>query len=239
GPGVVVGGGLRCRGARSRLGNEYPLVVARHDLHEARLHVDPVAQDAGGVGRSGQLDVAPDQVAYEADLVGLVEPLDVDHAEVATPPEIALDVQHVRDATGHAGAEIPPGAAEHDAPAARHGLAAVVADALDDRVNPAVAHAEPLPGHATHERFAAGRAVEGDVADDDVVLGDERALLRREDDERAAREPLAPVVIGVALEREADAARDESAQALPGGAGEVNLDRIVGKPLAAPLLRDM
>src|SRR4029453_4243225 len=214
-------------GACPRLGHEYPLVVTRHDPHEARLHGDPVAQDPGGVGRPGELDVAPDQVAHEANLVGLVEPLDVHHAEVAAPPEIAVDVEHVRDAAGHVGGEGSPGGAEADDAAARHVFAAVVADALDDRVNPAVAHAEPLTGHAANERLAAGRAVEGDVTDDDVLLGDERALARREDDERAAREALAPVVVGVALEREADSPRDESAEALPRRAGEVDLDRLV------------
>src|SRR5262249_61351102 len=104
-----------------------------------------------------------------------------------------------REAPGHAGGEIPPGPGEHDAPAARHVLAAVDADALDDRVDPAVAHAEPLPGHAAHERFAAGRAVEGDVADDDVILGDERALLRRERAYCAPREHLPRVDIDVDL----------------------------------------
>ncbi len=37
----------------------------------------------------------------------------------------------------------------------------------------AVAHAEPLAGPAAEEGLAAGRAVERDVADQDVVLGDE------------------------------------------------------------------
>src|SRR4029077_829868 len=146
--------------------------------------------------------------------------------------------EHVRDAAGHAGGEVPPGAAEHDDAAAGHVFTAVVADAFDDRVDSAVADAEPLTGHAADERLAAGRAVEGHVADDDVLLGDERAAARRGDAERAAREPLAPVVVGVALEREGDAPWDEGAEALPGRSGEVDLDRVVGEPLAAPLLRD-
>src|SRR5262249_50920916 len=229
GPDQLREGRLSPLGARPSLGHEHALVVARHDLHEARLEGDPVAENAGRVGRSGELDVAPDQVAHETDLVGLIEPLDVHHAEVTAPPEIAVDVEHVRDTARHAGSEVPPGTAEYDDPAARHVLASVVADTLDDRVDPAVAHAEPLAGHAAHAGLATRRAVEGDVADDDVLLGDERALLRREDDERAAREPLAPVVVGVALEGEADTARDESAEALPGRAGEVNLDRVVGE----------
>ena len=69
--------------------------------------------------------------------------------------------------------EVAPGAAEHDDAAAGHVLAAVVAHALDDGVDAAVAHAEALAGHAADVGLAAGRAVERDVADDDVLLGDE------------------------------------------------------------------
>ena len=56
-------------------------------------------------------------------------------------------------------------------PAAGHVFAAVVADALDDGADAAVAHAETLAGHAADVGLAAGRAVEGDVADDHVFLG--------------------------------------------------------------------
>ena len=44
----------------------------------------------------------------------------------------------------------------------------------------AVADAEPLAGPAAEEGPAAGRAVEGDVADQDVVLGDEPRRLGRD-----------------------------------------------------------
>ena len=72
------------------------------------------------------------------------------------------------------GAEVAPGRAEHDDAAAGHVLAAVVADALDDRSGAGVAHAEPLADDAAQEDLAAGRAVGDDVAGDDVLLGDER-----------------------------------------------------------------
>src|SRR5207249_10520840 len=59
-------------------------------------------------------------------------------------------------------------------------------------------------------------------------------LFRSEDDQSAAREPLAPVVVGVALEREGDPPRHEGTEALAGGAGEVDPDRVIGQPLTAP-----
>src|SRR6267378_2529710 len=109
----------------------------------------------------------------------------------------------------------------------------------DDRVDPAVAHAEALARDAAHVGLTARRAIEGDVADDDVVLGHEGAAAWWIDDELAAREPLPPVVVGVALEAEGDPARDERAEALAGRAREVDTDRVVGQPLATPALGDV
>ena len=126
-----------------------------------------------------------------------------------------------------------PGRPEHDHAAAGHVLAAVIAHALDHRVDAAVAHAEALARHAADVGLAAGRAVERDVADDDVFLGDEGRAVRRVDDDLAARQPLADVVVGVAFERQRDAARHERAEALPGRALEVQLDRVVRQPVGA------
>ena len=54
--------------------------------------------------------------------------------------------------------------------AAGHVFAAVVADAFDDRLRAAVANAEPFAGDAAEIDLAARRAVEHDVAGDDVLL---------------------------------------------------------------------
>ena len=86
---------------------------------------------------------------------------------------VPVDVEHVGDAAAHAGGEVAPGPAEHDDPAAGHVLAAVIADAFDHRARAAVAHGEPLAGQAAQIGLAARRAVERDVADDDVLLGHE------------------------------------------------------------------
>ena len=77
-------------------------------------------------------------------------------------------------------AKLRAGRPEHDHAAAGHVLAAVIADRLDDRVDAAVADAEALAGHAADVGLAAGRAVEGDVADDDVLLRHERRARRRD-----------------------------------------------------------
>ena len=114
------------------------------------------------------------------------------------PRKLAVLVEHVRDAAAHAGREVPPGRAEHDDAAAGHVLAAVVADSLDDGAGTGVADREPLAGQAAEVRPAGGGAVENGVADDHVLLGDERRAVGRPNRQHAAGETLADVVVRVA-----------------------------------------
>ena len=148
-------------------------------------------------------------------------------------------VPDVGDAAAHAGGEVAARGAEHDDAAAGHVLAAVVADAFDDRVGAAVAHGEPLGGAAAEQGRAAGGAVQAHVADDDVFLRDERGGPRRVDDEPAAAEALADVVVGVAFELQRDALGEEGAEALAGRAGELEVDRVVGQQVDAVPLGDL
>ena len=84
--------------------------------------------------------------------------------------EGAVLVEHVGDAAGHAGREVAPGLADHHDDAAGHVLAAVVAEALDDRDGAGVAHREALAGDAAEVALAGDGAVEHRVADDDGAL---------------------------------------------------------------------
>ena len=76
----------------------------------------------------------------------------------------------------------------HDA--AGHVLAAVVADALDDGRRARVAHAEALAREAAEERLAGGRAVQRDVAADDVAPRPRSRVGRRA--RRSAGRPRGP-----------------------------------------------
>src|SRR5207253_8156946 len=137
-----------------------------------------------------------------------------DHRLVAAAGELAVGVHHVGHAARHSRGEIAPGRTEdHHAPAG-HVFAAVIADSFDHRVDAGVAHAEPFAGDAADVRLAAGRAVKGDVADDDVLLGDEAGLFRRMDDDPSARESLADVVVGVALQHQSHSFGNERTETL-------------------------
>ena len=81
-----------------------------------------------------------------------------------------------------------------------------------------VAHAEALAGGAQDEGLAGRRAVERDVAADDVLVGVEAGAARRVEDGRAPGEALAEVVVGLALELDGQAARREGHERLAGRA---------------------
>src|SRR5690606_14146059 len=154
--------------------------------------------------------------------------LELDHLHVAARSKGAVLVEHVGDAAAHAGCEVSTRLAEDDDATSGHVLAAVVAHALDDRVAARVTDTEALRRDAAEVRLAADRAVHHDVADEDVLLGCERAVARRVDDDASARQALADVVVGVALELELDALREEGAEALPRGADEFEAHRALG-----------
>ena len=150
---------------------------------------------------------------------------ELDHFPVHQGREGAVEIEHVGDAAAHAGREIATRLAQDHGPAAGHVLAAMIADSLDDRRGAAVADAEPLARDAAQIKLAAGCAVEHDVAGDDVVLGHEGAFARRIDDDLAAGEALAAVVVDVALDADRDAVHAKGHQALAGAAAEIQLNR--------------
>ena len=111
----------------------------------------------------------------------------------------------------------------------------MIAHALDHRQRAAVAHAEPLAGDPAEVGLAAGGTVEHHVADDDVLLGRDPRVGGRAHHQAAAAQPLADVVVGVAVEGEGDAVREPGAEGLAGGAAQRDADGVVGQSrLAVP-----
>src|SRR5689334_11081418 len=106
---------------------------------------------------------------------------------VTVPREIADFVEDVSDAPRHAGGEIATGRPQDHDPAAGHVFAAVIAYRFDYRMHAAVADAEALPRHATDVGLAAGRPIQGNVTDNDILLRHKCRSRRRENDDLAAR----------------------------------------------------
>ena len=167
--------------------------------------------------------MALDEAAEFGRIVG-VRLLEADHLLVAAGGEVALFVEDVGHAAAHAGGEVTARGAEDDDASAGHVFAAVVAHAFDDGGDAGIAHAEAFAGHAAEEGFSGGRAVEGDVAEDDVVFGGEGRLGVRVDDDASAAEALADVVVGVAFDLDGHARGDEGAEGLARAALELQVD---------------
>ena len=103
----------------------------------------------------------------------------------------------------------------------------MVAGALDDCRGAGEADREPLAGDAVEKRLAGNRAVQHCVADDDVLGAGAAEVVRTAHDDAPARQALAGVVVGVTDEVERDPVREERAEALPGGAVQLDVNRVL------------
>ena len=114
----------------------------------------------------------------------------------------------------------------------------MVAGTFHDDVRTGIAHAESLARNAGNKSAAACRAVERDIADDDVFGSLERAGAIREDDQSPAGKPLAEIVVAVSLKRERHALRQKCTERLSSAAAAVDLGGIILQR-AAPASRDL
>jgi hypothetical protein len=103
----------------------------------------------------------------------------------------------------------------------------MVARALDDRDRAGIAHREALAGDAAEIALALDRAIHHGVADDDRFLRHDPRVARRLDDEDAARQALADIVVAFAFELEGDALGEPRAERLAGGALQADMDGVV------------
>ncbi len=114
----------------------------------------------------------------------------------------------------------------------------MVAGAFDDGRRARIAHGETLAGDAAEIAFAGNGAVHHRIADDDRLLRDDAGLRGRAHHDTAAGKTLADIVVGVAVELEGDAVREEGAEALARGAFEARHDGVVGQAFVPVALGD-
>src|SRR5581483_11453612 len=214
---------------------EYALVVARHDLGEPRQCGVPVGEEAAGHLGVGLLGEGLDQ-RLQFVLTLLVDRRQFDKFGVGTGGD---EVEHPGDAAGHTGREVATGGTEDDHTTAGHVLTAVVADTLGDDAGAGVAYAAPFADPTADEDLTAGRAVRQRVAGDDVLLGPERRGAVRTYDQTAARQALADVVVGVALDAQRHALRHERTERVARRTRERQVDGALRQALTAVALGDL
>ena len=114
----------------------------------------------------------------------------------------------------------------------------MIAGALDDGDRAGIAHGKALAGDAAEIALAGDGAVQHRVADDDRLFRDDGGFLGRPHHDTAAGQALADIVVGVAMKLEGDAAGEERAEALPGGALEAHHDGVGRQAVVAVTLGD-
>ena len=109
----------------------------------------------------------------------------------------------------------------------------MIAGAFHDRDGARIAHRETLARHAFEIGLARDRAIKHRVTDNDILgrlAGNAFGLAHHD---ASPRKTLADIIVGVAVEFEADAARKKGAEAQPRRAGKADDDGVLGQPRMA------
>src|SRR5450755_427296 len=181
---------------------EYPFEFVWEDFDESRVYVVPVIENPLGATAASQVHVARNKIADNLHILTFKQRFEVNGVEVAAfLSEIHALVENIGDAAAHASGKISAARTEHQHQPVCHVLAAMIANPFDDCGRAGIAHGKAFTGDAVKEGFAAGRAVERNIANQDIFLGSEAGILRRIDNDPAAGQALADVVVGLAFER--------------------------------------
>ena len=114
----------------------------------------------------------------------------------------------------------------------------MIAGPFDHRNGTRIAHREAFTGHAFEMGLARDGAIEHRVADDDVPGWIARNARRLAHHHTAAGKALADIVIGIAHQFERNPMGEESAEALPGGAVEADMNGVFRQTRMAVTPRD-
>ncbi len=214
---AAAGGACTATGSTSQTSDSRSWRSARRRAASA----DPASRWSATRARSS----ADARAAVLAITGGIGETDGVDASRVERGHVAAVGVVQVGAAAGHPRPEVGADGAEYDDDPAGHVFAAVLAEALDDRLRAGVAHGEPHPGPADEVQPPAGRAVEAGVAGDRLAGGVGGEVRLRGDDEPPARQALADVVVRLADQPQLERRTRERAERLAGRAAELQTDR--------------
>src|SRR5579864_2402364 len=106
--------------------------------------------------------------------------LEINRREIASLfGEIAALVENISDTAAHARSKISSASAQHHDETVGHVLAAVIAHAFDHGSRARVPHRKTLACHAIEKCFAAGGAIERNVANQNIFFRREMRLFWR------------------------------------------------------------
>src|SRR5581483_4613604 len=114
---------------------------------------------------------------------------------------------------------------QHEHSSAGHVLAAMIADAFDDRSCAGVTNREALARASGSQQAAGGRAVKSDVAEQNMMRAFASSVALSTQHDLAAAQALADKVIRQAFKHEPHARNCKRAEGLSSDAFEIKLDR--------------
>ena len=152
----------------------------REYLDEARNRFGPIVEDPFGTAAAGQFHMARDEIFYQLQVLLVKQRFEIDRIEIAAfLRKVSALIVNVGDATTHTGREISAARAENHNQSVGHVFATVIADTFNDGGCSRVANCKALAGNTVEESFAAGRSIERNIADDDVLFRSKGGTARR------------------------------------------------------------
>ncbi len=134
----------------------------------------PIIKDRLGAAASCQFKMPREKLLDDLHILTIQYRLKIDGSQVAALfRKVRLVIEHVRDSSAHTCSKISAAFSEDEYQAFGHVLAAVVTNPLNNRSCTGVAYCESLTSNSVEERLSAGRSVENDVADQNVLFGEE------------------------------------------------------------------
>src|SRR5882757_9471821 len=165
--------------------------------------------------------------------------MDIDQFVVVAVDEVALHVEHIREAPGESRAEIHPGASQYADHAARHVFAAMIARALDHGESAGIAHCKPFTGGAGGVQRPARGAIQAGIAHDHRFARYKSRPRARAQHDLAGRHAFADVIVRFTFKMQMQAARIPDAETLSRGSLEIDDQRRRTHSRVAPALGNL
>jgi hypothetical protein len=142
------------------------------DLDEPQKRFVPIFKNPSGALAASEFHVPSNEIEDELYILRFQQRFEVHRFQVASiSSKVCVLVEDVCDPTAHASREVAATGTEHDDQAVGHIFAAVIAYSLHDGGCSGVANSKTLARNTVEEHFSAGRTIEGNVTDDDVLFG--------------------------------------------------------------------
>ena len=109
----------------------------------------------------------------------------------------------------------------------------MIADALDYRRGAAVAHRKAFTSATGGKETTTGRPIQYGIAEDHIAVGHKAGVLMGTNDQLAAAQALAHIVLGFAIKPQIETVQPKGPKALTSGTGEADLNLTVGQAFVA------